>query len=136
NVADRSDEACQKFLVNWAQRNVELIDKYQPDMLWFDNGVDIRYLDPLKLWVAAYYYNRAAEWGKPVSLSTKKAAYAPSGTNVQTIGSIIDFEKIGNRSPAGIRTGAWQVDEPIGSTWGYTSDMKVSPASVIIPKLI
>ena len=132
NVADRSDEACQRFLVNWALRNVELIDKYHVDMLWFDNGVDQRYLDPLKLWVAAYYYNRAAEWGKPVSISTKKAAYAPAGLNTHTIGSIIDFEKIGPRSPAGIRTGAWQVDHPIGSTWGYTTDMTVSgPAAIV-----
>jgi alpha-L-fucosidase len=61
NVADRSDAGCEKFLVNWFARNVELIDKYQPDMLWFDNGVDQRYLDPLKLRVAAYYYNRAKE---------------------------------------------------------------------------
>ena len=132
NYADRSDAACQKFLLNWWDRNVELIDKYQPDMLWFDNGVDQRYLDPLKLRVAAYYYNRAAAWGKEVSISTKKAAYAPGGNNLQTIGSIIDFEKIGARSPAGIRTGAWQVDHPIGSTWGYTSDMRVSgPASIV-----
>jgi alpha-L-fucosidase len=132
NVADRSDEACKKFLVNWAMRNTELIDKYQVDMLWFDNGVDQRYLDPIKLWVATYYYNRAKEWNKEVSISTKKAAYAPSGTNLQTIGSIIDFEKIGARSPAGIRGGAWQVDHPIGSTWGYTSDMTVSsPASIV-----
>lgn len=136
HVADRSDEACKRFLVNWAERNVELVDKYQPDMLWFDNGVDQRYLDPLKLWVAAYYYNRAAQWGKEVSISTKKAAYAPSGTNVETIGSIIDFEKIGARSPAGIRTGAWQVDHPIGSTWGYTSDMKVSPPGSIVSALV
>ena len=132
SVADRSDAACEKFLVNWIQRNEELIDKYQPDMLWFDNGVDIRYLDPLKLWIAAYYYNRAAQWGKEVSISTKKAAYAPGGDNLQTIGSIIDFEKIGARSPAGIRPGSWQVDHPIGSTWGYTSDMRVSgPAAII-----
>ncbi len=136
HVADRSDEACEKFLINWIARNVELVDKYQPDMLWFDNGVDMRYLDPLKLWIAAYYYNRASEWGKEVSISTKKAAYAPSGTNTQTIGSIIDFEKIGARSPAGIRTGAWQVDQPIGSTWGYTSDMKVSAPGSIISALV
>jgi alpha-L-fucosidase len=134
-VADRSDAACEKFLVNWIQRNEELIDKYQPDMLWFDNGVDIRYLDPLKLWIAAYYYNRAAQWGKEVSLSTKKAAYAPGGNNLDTIGSIIDFEKIGARSPAGIRTGEWQVDDPIGSTWGYTTDMRVSGPAPIIAKL-
>ena len=135
NVADRSDAACEKFLVNWYARNVELIDKYQPDLLWFDNGVDQRYLDPLKLRVAAYYYNRAKEWRKEVSLSTKKAAYAPSNKNTETIGSIIDFEKIGARSPAGIRTGVWQVDEPIGSTWGYTSDMRVAGAGSIIAKL-
>jgi alpha-L-fucosidase len=135
NVADRSDAACEKFLVNWYARNVELIDKYQPDMLWFDNGVDQRYLDPLKLRVAAYYYNRAKEWGKEVSISTKKAAYSPSNKNTETIGSIIDFEKIGGRSPAGIRTGAWQVDEPIGSTWGYTTGMRVNGAGSIISKL-
>ena len=135
-VADRSDAACEKFLVNWIQRNEELIDKYQPDMLWFDNGVDIRYLDPLKLWIAAYYYNRAAEWGKEVSISTKKAAYAPGGNNTRTIGSIIDFEKIGGRSPAGIRPGAWQVDEPIGSTWGYTTGMRITTADAIVAKLV
>jgi alpha-L-fucosidase len=136
HVADRSDAACEKFLQDWFARNVELIDKYQPDMLWFDNGVDIRYLDPLKLKIAAYYYNRAKEWGKEVSISTKKAAYAPSGKNTQTIGSILDFEKIGGRSPAGIRTGVWQVDEPIGSTWGYTSDMRISGPAPVISKLV
>lgn len=135
HVADRSDEACRRFLVDWYQRNVELIEKYQPDMLWFDNGVDQRFLDPIKLHLAAYYYNRAAQRGQAVSLSTKKAAFAPSNRNSQTIGSIIDFEKIGKRSPAGIRTGAWQVDEPIGSTWGYTEGMRISPPGAIIAKL-
>jgi alpha-L-fucosidase len=135
NVADRSDAACERFLTNWFARNVELIDKYQPDMLWFDNGVDQRYLDPLKLRVAAYYYNRASEWGKEVSISTKKAAYAPSDKNTETIGSIIDFEKIGARSPSGIRTGEWQVDQPIGSTWGYTSDERFSGPGTVINAL-
>jgi alpha-L-fucosidase len=135
NVADRSDAACERFLTNWFARNVELIDKYRPDMLWFDNGVDQRYLDPLKLRVAAYYYNRAREWGKEVSISTKKAAYAPSDKNTETIGSIIDFEKIGARSPSGIRTGEWQVDQPIGSTWGYTSDEHFSGPGTVISAL-
>lgn len=135
NVADRSDEACKRFLIDWYARNVELIDNYQPDMLWFDNGVDMRYLDPIKLHIAAYYYNRALSWGREVSISTKKAAYSPTDKNSETIGSIIDFEKIGSRSPAGIRTGVWQVDEPIGSTWGYTSKMRVAQPSSIISKL-
>jgi alpha-L-fucosidase len=136
HVMDRSDAACEKFLVNWAARNVELIDKYQPDVLWFDNGIDQRYLDPLKLWLAAYYYDRAATWGKQVTLNTKKAAYAPAGTNTQTIGSVIDFEKIGGRSPSGIRTGTWDVDEPIGSTWGYTTGERISTAANVVQKLV
>ncbi len=136
HVADRSDAACDKFLVDWYARAIELVDKYQPDLLWFDNGVDIRYLDPLKLRVAAYYYNRARAWGKDVSITTKKAAYAPSNRNTEQIGSIIDFEKVGVRSPAGIRPGVWHVDEPIGTTWGYTSDMRVSGPGPIIAKLV
>ena len=132
HVADRSDSACKQFLVNWYERNVELIDKYRPDILWFDNGIDQRYLDPLKLQVAAYYYNRAKEWGKQVSISSKKAAFAPEGTNIHTTGSILDFE---GRIPSGIRTGEWQVDSKIGSTWGYTKDMTVAGAGKIISTL-
>jgi len=133
NVADRSDEACRKFLQGWFERDAELIDKYQPDILWFDNGIDQRFLDPLKLRVAAYYYNSAKKWGKEVTLNTKKAAFAPSGVNTATIGSILDFE---GRIPHDIRTGTWDVDTQIGSTWGYTNGMKVASAASIVNKLI
>jgi alpha-L-fucosidase len=101
-------------------------------MLWFDNGVDQRYLDPLKLRIAAYYYNRAKGWGKEVTISTKKAAYAPSGWNTETIGSVLDFE---GRLPPGIRTGEWQVDRSLGSSWGYTAEEKFKTAGEIITSL-
>lgn len=136
NVADRSDAALTRFLHDWFARNVELIEKYRPDLLWFDNGLDIRYLDPLKLHLAAYYYNRAAEWKQPVTISTKKAAFAPSGLNDRQIGSIVDFEKVGSRSPSGIRPGVWQVDDAIGSTWGYTDGMRISSTATILARLI
>jgi alpha-L-fucosidase len=139
HYADRSEAALTEFLTDWVERNIELIDKYQPDILWFDNGVNgakNRELDPLKLRVAAQYYNRAREWKKEVTISTKGLAFAPSGNNFKQIGSIIDFEKIGYRSPPAIRPGPWEVDHPIGSTWGYTEGMKVSTAAAIIPRLV
>lgn len=137
NVADRSDEALKKFLANWARRNAELIDKYQPDLLWFDNGVDQRFLDPLKLWLAAYYYNAAAARGQSVTLSTKKAAFAPSDDNTRTIASVLDFEKVGGRSPAGVRPGAWQVDDSIASnTWGYTDEIKLLSVDAVLFRLV
>ncbi len=137
NVADRSPAAMTRFLTDWVNRNVELIDKYQPDILWFDNGVNLRVLDPLKEWVAAYYYNSARKWGKAVSLSTKYVAYAPSNDDTKQVGSILDFEKIGGRSPAGVRAGQpWMVDQPIGSTWGYSTGERISPPGTVIGWLI
>ena len=63
---DHSDARLQEFLEYWVKKNIELIDQYQPDVMWFDNGVNWRALDPLKMKVAAYYYNRALQWHKQV----------------------------------------------------------------------
>lgn len=136
NVADRSPAAMTGFLTDWTERNFELIDKYQPDILWFDNGANLRVLEPLKLRVAAYYYNRARSWGKPVSLSTKYIAYAPSNDVRQQVGSIIDFEKVGQRSLRDIRPGPWMVDDNLAITWGYTEGMTVAPAAAILQRLV
>jgi len=134
NYADRSNAAMKRFLVNWYERDVELIDKYQPDLIYFDNGVDQRHIDPLKLEIAAYYYNRAKSWGKEVSFTTKKAAFAPSGTNTKTIASILDFE---GGPPDGIRGGSWVVDRPIGtSSWGYVDGLKANSPETVIGWLV
>jgi alpha-L-fucosidase len=134
NYVDRSNAAMKRFLVNWYERNVELIDKYQPDLIYFDNGVDQRHIDPLKLEIAAYYYNRAKSWGKEVSFTTKKAAFAPSGTNAKTIASILDFE---GGPPDGIRAGSWVVDRPIGTTsWGYVDGLKANSPETVIGWLV
>ena len=127
SVADRSPEACRKFLEDWVAQNIELIDQYQPDLLWFDNGVNARVFDPLKLKVAAYYYNRAAEWGKAVSLSTKDDAYL--------FGSIKDFERQ-SREPKELTDYVWQVDEPVLYRFGYTEGSPIASASGIVRLLI
>ena len=45
------------FLNEWEMRVHEIIDRYQPDLLYFDNGINYRSLDPWKLHIARYYYN-------------------------------------------------------------------------------
>jgi alpha-L-fucosidase len=49
------DANLQRFLELWVAKDMELIDKYQLDILWFDNGVNSRAYDPRKLKVAAYF---------------------------------------------------------------------------------
>ena len=117
------------FQQDWLARVQELVDKYQPQLVYFDNGVNPRAYDEVKLRAAAYYYNRAREWGKECTLATKDVAYLA--------GSVQDFEKA-QRMPRWIYPPAWQVDDAIGSTWGYTESpkpMTVRTAASIVAEL-
>lgn len=117
----------EAFREEWLARNQELIDSYRPDILWFDNGVNSRSLDPVKLRLAAYYYNRAAQWGKLVTLSTKGQAYLA--------GTVTDYERQG-RAPKEPTNHYWQVDEPIGHKFGYVNGLKLQSSSSVIRKLV
>lgn len=119
--------ASSAFQEDWLARCQELADKYHPQLFWFDNGVNSRAYDDVKLKFAAYYYNAAAKWGKPVSISTKDAAYLA--------GSIEDFEKACG-APKEIFTNNWQVDDQIaGNSWGYVNPMNYRSAASIIYEL-
>jgi alpha-L-fucosidase len=129
DVIEDQEQAPQskEFLEEWLARCQELVDKYKPDMFWFDNGINSRKLDDVKLRFAAYYYNRAVQWKKPVSISTKSDAYLA--------GSIRDFERQG-RAPKEMTDYYWQVDDPIGEKFGYVEGMKLSNATTVIRRLI
>lgn len=115
------------FQEEWLARVQEMVDKYQPDIMWFDNGVNSRALDPVKLRFAAYYYNRARQWGKDVSISTKSDAYLA--------GSIEDFERQG-RAPKTQVPFVWEVDDPIMDKFGYVEGLPVASAESIVEKLV
>jgi alpha-L-fucosidase len=119
-----NSNASPAFQGDWLARVQELVDKYEPQLIYFDNGVNTRAYDDVKLRAAAYYYNRAQQWGKQCTLATKDVAYL--------FGSVQDFEKQ-QRAPKWIYNAAgWQVDDALGSTWGYTDGMTVrSPESVV-----
>jgi len=114
------------FQEDWLNRCKELVDKYHPQLVYFDNGVNQRTYDQVKLRFAAYFYNRAREWRKEVSINTKDSAYLA--------GSIRDFEK-DVRGPSNFLPDAapYQIDDVISDrSWGYVSDMKYrSPGSII-----
>ena len=127
SVANRSPEAYARFLADWVERNKELIDKYQPDTLYFDNGVNARSLDPQKLAVAAYYYNRALEWKKQVSILTKSDAYLA--------GTVKDYERE-QRGPVTLQENPWEVDDSVGYRWGYLTNDTYWRVSDIVWRLV
>jgi alpha-L-fucosidase len=115
----------QAFQEEWLARCQELVDKYQPQLVYFDNGINGRNLDSIKLRFAAYYYNRAAEWGKEVTINTKSTAFLA--------GSILDFER-GHSSY--LRPNVWQTDNTVHQRWGYLKDAVYTNVGAIVRELV
>jgi alpha-L-fucosidase len=115
------------FQGDWLARIQELVDKYHPQMLYMDNGVNPRQYDPIKLRAAAYLFNRAHEAGYETTLCTKQWAYL--------YGTVQATEGMGG-SPEWVYPGAWQCDTSIGNSWGYITGLRVLDGATLIRQLI
>ena len=119
--------ASEEWLQDWLARTCELIDKYQPSVLYFDWWIQNHSFKPYLKKLAAYYYNRADEWGKEVTINYKHYAFP------DTVATY-DIEK---GALTGISPVPWQTDTNIGKhSWGYIKDNKYKSARQVIGDLI
>ncbi|MFI3248574.1 MAG: alpha-L-fucosidase [Rikenellaceae bacterium] len=96
----------------WLLHMYELIDLYEPELIWFDWTVGKYPFQPTFYKFMAYYYNSALDWGKEVVVNTKVGF----GDNIQ----VFDIER--GKSER-IRHFTWQTDTSIGNkSWSYTPD--------------
>jgi alpha-L-fucosidase len=116
-----------EYMNDWLLRDVELVNKYHPDLVWFDWWIDQKEMEPYRKTFAAYYYNQAIVWKKGVVINYKHEAY-PGHT------AVLDLER--GKLP-GIRQEAWQTDDAIGNnSWGFTNDNTFKSARYVITNLI
>lgn len=54
----------EEFLDDWLVRTCDLIDRYGPQLVYFDWWIEQPVFKPYLQKLAAYYYNKAAEWGQ------------------------------------------------------------------------
>lgn len=112
---------------------LEVVDKYQPDQLWFED----EYCGP-KNWKSfiAYYYNSAEEWGKEVMI-TQKHGEAPLSCSVLDIeGGIFPdgiWEWAGMTEPQKQR---WQKDVPVGYYWAYAEGVGCRPVNMLVDGIV
>lgn len=119
--------ASEEWLEDWLVRTCELVDRYQPSVLYFDWWIHNHSFKPYLKKLAAYYYNRAEEWRKEVTINYKHEAFPP---NVATF----DVER---GALTGISPLYWQTDTAIGKQlWGYCTDNQFKSARQVICDLV
>ncbi|MDR2863719.1 MAG: alpha-L-fucosidase [Puniceicoccales bacterium] len=98
----------------------ELIDKYQPQLIWFDWTVD--HITPAFNKFLAYYYNNALDWKKGVVVNAKKGF----PNNVQ----VSDIERGATNA---LMKYPWQTDTSVSKrSWGYVrADSTKRPRHIV-----
>ena len=93
----------------WLAKHKEIIDNYQPDIIYQDFNLHL-ISQPVLLGFLSYYYNKANEWNKEVVATYK------DGLNSKC--AVLDYERGG---PPDITENYWLTDDAISSSsWCYT----------------
>lgn len=120
----------QEFLDHWWDRTTDIIDQYEPDLLWFDFGFDKPGFEVMHKKMLAYYYNKGLEWNKGVVFQDKnmKSKSFPEDLIV------LDIER--GRMDSTYKY-PWQTDSSIGETsWGYVKNEKYKSWDYLLDELI
>jgi alpha-L-fucosidase len=115
------------FMQDWLARCGELVDLYRPQLFWFDWWIEQPAMKPFLREFAAYYYNRAAQWGQGVAINYKHDAYTPAS-------AVLDVER---GQLADIRPRFWQNDTSVAkNSWCYTKGNEYKSVGSIIGDLV
>ncbi|MCG2586947.1 alpha-L-fucosidase [Rhodohalobacter sulfatireducens] len=116
----------EKFLEMWSDKLKEVIDKYQPDMMWFDSWLH-EIPDSVQTDYLAYYFNKAGKWDKDVVVTRKQ-------NDLPLSVSILDFEK---GRAEGINEHPFLTDDTISKgSWCYTEGLGIKSTSIVLHSLI
>ncbi len=121
---DRPPESFHQF---WRTKIDEVMDAYQPDLMWFDFGLRFIQEDYRKN-LLADYYNKEQEWGRELAVTYK-------GQDLVTGSAIIDYE-LGSMNRLTYHD--WITDTSIDDqgAWSFVSDAGFKKPSTLIHNLI
>jgi alpha-L-fucosidase len=116
----------RKFIDTWKTKIYEVVDKYEPDLLWFDSRL---FVIPEKdrQEMVAHYYNKGEEWKKPVVL-TYKNEDLPLNT------AVIDLEK--GRFDEKTEF-PWLTDDSYAwNSWSWRPELRLKTPNIIVDELV
>ncbi len=116
----------EEFLAMWLGKLKEVIDSYQPDLMWFDSWLH-EIPEEIRQEYLAYYFNRAREWNKDVVVTFKQQDFP------RTV-AVDDYEK--GRADR-LTEFTWLTDDTISrGSWCYTQDLRIKPTAEVVHVLI
>ncbi len=115
------------FMEDWLSRCVEIVDRYRPQVFWFDWWIEQPQFAPYLRRFASYYYNRAHSWGIGVAINYKNEAFPEKA-------AVFDVER---GQLADIRSKFWQTDTAVAkNSWSYVEGMDYKSAESLIHDLV
>ena len=117
------------FLDDWMARLGELVEQYQPQLVYFDWWIEQPGFQPYLSRFAAYYYNRAAQWNQGVVINYKQGDFKDRHAFAEG-SAVYDIER-GQLSE--ILPRFWQSDTSmLRNSWCHVA----SPDYKTVPELI
>jgi alpha-L-fucosidase len=117
----------EPFCRDWLARLTELVERYRPSLVYLDTWVHNLAFKPYLKKFAAFYYNRATEWGVEVAINYKHYAF-PAGA------AVLDVERggLGETSPR-----IWQTCTAVArNSWCHTEANEYKSPVEIVHALI
>ena len=115
-----------RFMDNFMAHTRELVNRFKPQLIWFDWTVNSDGIMPYFNNFMAYYYNTAKDWGKEVVVNTKYGY--PNDVMVW------DVER--GKSDL-MKRYPWQTDTSIGKkSWSYIPDEENKTPEQIVHDLV
>lgn len=113
---------------DWLARSAEIVEKYKPDIMYFDWWIGQPSVRADLTRFAAFYYNTMQENGKPSGVINYK------DFAMQEHSGVLDVER---GQLAGIRPLYWQTDTSVGNrSWGYIENENFKSAESIVHQLV
>lgn len=124
---EEQDQPSKEFLNLWKAKTLEVIDKYGPDMLWWDFGLE-RVQEQYKQEFLAYYYNWARAQGKEVVVTYKWNHLVPGS-------AVVDLELGAFKN---LTYHDWITDTSVDDqgAWSYVHDAGFKSVSALVHNLV
>ncbi len=113
---------------DWLARSTEIVEKYHPDIMYFDWWIGQPYIRPNLTRFAAFYYNASLKYGDHLGVINYK------DWALEEHSAVLDLE----RGQLGeIRPLYWQTDTSISNkSWGYINNDTFKSPQFVINQLI